>query len=156
MDDLVRTARQMALACPATLVRKAARFITGVFDEALRPLEIQTSQANLLVAVATFGEAGAGMGALADALLMERTTLTRNVRPLEKAGLVRVARSPDDARARLVLLTPAGERLIARIPPLWEQAQRQLRQSIGAQKMKSLHGELAEFVKLAAQSRGAG
>ena len=70
-----------------------------VYDDALRPIGLQQSQLPVLVALAIFGEPGAPMNALAQALVMDRTTLTRNVRPLEKAGLLRVARSPADARA---------------------------------------------------------
>ncbi len=62
----------------------------------------------MLAAIATCGENGANIGAIADGLVMDRTTLSRNLAPLEKANMVRVARDPNDARVRLVFLTRQG------------------------------------------------
>src|SRR5262249_5973407 len=98
-------ARRMANECPATRVRQASRVLSKIFDDAFRPLGLQSSQLPVLCAVALSGEAGAPIGALARGLVMDPTTLTRNIRPLEKMGLVRVARAPDDARTRNVFLT---------------------------------------------------
>src|SRR5688500_18605074 len=94
--EFARAARTISRNCTCLRVRQASRVLTRVYDEVLRPLGVQTSQLTLLVAVAEFGESGASLGALADALVMDRTTLTRNVRPLENAGLLRNARSPED------------------------------------------------------------
>ncbi len=135
------------------LVRQASRFLTGVFDEAFRPLGIQASQGHLLVTIATFGEKGATISAIADALIMDRTTLTRNVRPLEKAGLVRVARSPDDARSRIVVLTHAGERTIGKMPHVWGNAMDRLQESLGTTNVRSLRKQLADFVGLVTKAR---
>jgi DNA-binding MarR family transcriptional regulator len=71
------------------------------------------------------------IGQMADVLGMERTTLTRNLRPLEKEGLLRVARDPADARARIVFLTRPGERAIEKAFPLWERSQKRLRNLLG-------------------------
>jgi len=112
-------------------VRQASRRVSRLYDEALRPVGVQVSQLTVLVATAMFGEAGVKIGVMADALGMERTTLTRNLRPLEKEGWIRVARDPADARARIVLLTRAGERTIEKAFPLWEQSQKRLRALLG-------------------------
>jgi DNA-binding MarR family transcriptional regulator len=96
----------------------------------------------MLAAVATCGEEGANIGALADGLVMDRTTLSRNLTPLEKAGLVRVARDPADARVRLVFLTRQGERAIEAAFPLWEQTQKHIREQLGA---NSLIRPLSEY-----------
>lgn len=149
MGDFSRAARKIAKECPGLRVREASRLLTRVYDEALRPLGIQASQLSVLVAVAMFGEDGATIGALAQALVLDRTTLTRNVQPLEKAGLLRVARSPEDARARIVVLTRAGERMIESAYPLWEQAQKRIRDSFGAGRVDGLRAQLAELVALA-------
>lgn len=123
----------MAGECLCFRVRRASRALTRIYDEVLRSLGIQASQLMLLNAVAVSGESGMPMGRLADFLVMDRTTLSRNVRPLEKAGFVRVARSPTDARARLVLLTPAGQRLIEEALPLWTQAHEQVVAALGTE-----------------------
>lgn len=149
MSSYVRAARRIVTECPGIRVRQVSRLLTRVYDEALRPVGVGTSQLSVLVAIAMFGEAGARMGALAQVLVMQRTTLTRNLRPLEKAGWVRVGRSRDDARARVVTLTPSGERSIEAAYPLWEDAQRRIRDALGAGKMASLRAQLAEVVAVA-------
>ena len=111
--------------------RQTSRLLSRLYDETLRPTGLQISQLTVLVAVARFGEGGARIGALADALAMERTTLTRSLGPLERSGLVRIARAPLDARARIVLLTAAGERALEAAFPLWEKAQKRLGALLG-------------------------
>ncbi len=135
--------------CLGMRVRQASRLLTRIYDDALRPLGIQESQLSILVAVAMFGESGATMGPLARRLVMDRTTLTRNVVPLEKAGYLRVARSADDARARVVLLTRAGERLIVAACPRWEEAQARIQGMLGAERFQSLRAQLAGVITFA-------
>ena len=147
MADFVRAARTIASECACISVRRASRVLSRIYDEALKPLGVQASQLSVLVAVAHFGESGAALGELAGALVMDRTTLTRNLRPLEKGGLLRVARSPHDARSRLVLLTRAGERLLDAALPLWEQAQQRVHKSLGARNVAALRAELGKLVE---------
>jgi len=89
------------------------------------------------------------MGALAGKLVMDRTTLTRNIVPLEKAGYPRVARSAADARARVVLLTRSGERLVEAAYPLWEEAQSRIRRALGEERFEALRSQLSEVVTFA-------
>jgi DNA-binding MarR family transcriptional regulator len=140
------SARKIAHECPGLRIRQASRLLTRVYDESLRPLGIQESQLSVLVAVAMFGDDGANIGALASVLVMDRTTLTRNLRPLERAGLLRVARSPEDARARIVLLTRAGERMIEAGYPLWEKAQKRILKVLGAERVDEIRSRLDELI----------
>jgi DNA-binding MarR family transcriptional regulator len=151
MLDYLKIARKIAKECTGMRIRQVSRLLTRIYDESLRPLGIQESQFSVLVAVAMFGENGAPMGALANKLVMDRTTLTRNVVPLEKGGLLRVARSFDDARARVILLTRAGERLIESAYPLWEDAQKRVREALGADRFEALRSQLSEVVMLAGE-----
>ena len=130
-------------------VRQVSRLLTRNYDECLRPLGIQETQFSLLVAVAMCGEDGVVMGVLAGKLVMDRTTLTRNIGPLEKAGYLRVARSPTDARARVILLTRAGERLIEAAYPLWEEAQSKIRGALGDERFEALRSQLSEVLTFA-------
>jgi DNA-binding MarR family transcriptional regulator len=148
-------ARKIAEECPAVRSRRMSRLLTRVFDAELRALGIQTSQLSVLVAVAMFGEAGARIGPLADRLVLERTTLTRNIRPIEKAGLIRVSRSPGDARVRIVTLTRAGERQIEAAYPLWERAHHSARRHFGAGRMDALGARIDELIALAPQADAA-
>jgi DNA-binding MarR family transcriptional regulator len=127
-----RTAAQiMADECLCFRARRVSRTLTRLYDEALRPLGIQATQLTLLNAIAMCGGHGAPMRRLANILAMDGTTLTRNVRPLEKAGLVRIVRPPSDRRVRVVRLTPEGERLIEDALPLWTQAHERVITTLG-------------------------
>ncbi len=139
--DLTRIAKRIQGECPGLRLRQASRVVSKIYDDALRPSGLQVSQLPLLAALALF-TSGASMNALADAVVMDRTTLTRNLRPLEKAGFLRVARSPDDARARVILLTRAGERALETAFPLWESALKRVRTALGPAGVTELHAGL--------------
>jgi DNA-binding MarR family transcriptional regulator len=141
-DDFTAAARTIATECNCMSLRQASRLVSKLYDEALRPMGLQVSQLTVLVAAAMAGEKGASIGHIADALGLDRTTLTRNLRPLEKEGWLRVARDPTDARARIVLLTRAGERTIERAFPLWEQSQKRLRSLVGKGRVDELRKQL--------------
>jgi DNA-binding MarR family transcriptional regulator len=139
-------AGKIAHECTCMRVRQASRTLSRFYDDNLRRVGLQISQLTVLVAVARFGEGGAGLGRIAQALGMDRTTLTRNLLPLEKAGLLRVARDPADARARIVLLTKPGERAIEKAFPLWEKSQKRLRDLVGPRKAHDLRDRLAQLL----------
>jgi len=139
-------ARTIAKECPAIRSRRMSRLLTRMFDAELRELGIQTSQLSVLVAVAMHGAAGARIGSLAEHLVMDRTTVTRSIRPLEKAGLIRVSPARDDARARVVTLTRAGERQIEAAYPLWEKAHHVARQQLGAGRMDTLRVHIDDVI----------
>ena len=136
----------IASQCSCLRTRRMSRVLTRLYDELLRGSGVRMSQVAVLVAVAKFGESGAKIGALADVLALERTTLTRNIAPLEREGLVRVARDPGDARARVVLLTRAGERAIEAAFPLWEAAQRRVRDAVGGRQLEEMHDQLTALL----------
>ncbi len=142
-------ARRVAKECAGLRVRQVSRVLTRIYDDCLRPLGIQGSQFSVLVTAAMFGDEGATMSALADKLVMDRTTLTRNIVPLEKQGYLRVARSAEDARARVILLTRAGERLIESAYPLWEEAQKRISRTLGAARFDGLRNQLSDVVAFA-------
>ncbi len=149
--SLPRAARKIARECPTIRVRQASRALTRVYDDALRPVGLQMSQFSVLIAIAASTESGATISGLATALVMDRTTLTRNLRPLERAGLLRVTRAHGDARARHVVLTHRGERIIELGYPLWEGALARVRRVLGARKLQLLNAELARVVESAAR-----
>jgi DNA-binding MarR family transcriptional regulator len=140
-------ARRVSEECICIGSRQLSRALTRLYDEDLRAGGLRTSQLAVLVAVARFGERGASMGALARVLVMERTTLSRNVRPLEGARLLRVARDRSDARARIVLLTPAGERAIETAVPLWERSQERVRVLLGGKTSGDLRKTLSRVLE---------
>lgn len=143
--------------CPALRVRAASRVLARLYDEALRDLGLEMSQLPVLAAAAIQGDRGFTLTELARALVMDRTSVTRAVRPLEQAGLLRVARSPDDARSKVVVLTRAGERALREAYPRWQQTTRRIRRVFGPGRVDSLSKELAALVgsapRLARSSR---
>lgn len=149
MTDCSRLAQRMAKECLALRVRQASRVLSRLYDDELTSFGLQSSQLPVLAAAALFGDAGATMSKLAQALLMDRTTLTRSIRPLERAGLLRVARSREDARTKIVVITRAGERMIESIFPAWERVLKKVRKSLGAEMLAVLHARLDHVIGLA-------
>jgi DNA-binding MarR family transcriptional regulator len=139
----------MAAECPALRVRQASRVLAKLFDDELAPFGLLSSQLPILAAVALFGASGAPMSRLAEALLVDRTTLTRGIRPLERAKLLRVVHSPHDARTKIVVVTRSGQRMIEAIYPAWERILGQIKKFLGAQTLVELHAQLDHVIALA-------
>jgi len=104
--------------CLCLHLQRAARKIARRFDEALRPVGLTNGQFSLLMSLNR--PAPPAMGAVAELLAMDRTTLTAALKPLERRALVSVAPDPADRRSRRMSLTAAGRRLLARAVPIWE------------------------------------
>ncbi|HEY1543602.1 MAG TPA: MarR family transcriptional regulator [Xanthobacteraceae bacterium] len=104
--------------CLCLHVQRAARALARRFDEALRPLELTNGQFSLMMSLSR--PEPPGMGAVAELLAMDRTTLTAALKALERRKLVEVTVDPKDKRGRLVALTPDGKRLLARAVPIWK------------------------------------
>jgi DNA-binding MarR family transcriptional regulator len=148
MTDFSQLARKMAEDCPALRVRQASRVLAKLYDDELAPFGLHSSQLPVLAAAALFGDSGTTMSKLAQAVLMDRTTLTRSIPPLERAGLLRVARSPEDARTKVVVITRAGERMIESIFPVWERVLTRIKKSLGEHILIELHAQLDKVIGL--------
>ena len=131
--------------CACSNVRKAARAVTQLFDEVLQPTGLRSTQFTLLVAVALVGEAPVTQ--LAEALIMDRTTLARNLKPLESLGLLTIE-AGTDRRRHLVRLTERGRQALARALPYWEQAQHQVVTSLGHEQWHALRASLQATMTL--------
>lgn len=131
-------------ACTCANLRKATRVVTQIYDAALKPTGLRATQFTLLATVQKTGELP--MSHLADALGMERTTLTRNLKPLVSKGLVEIEHE-SDRRVRRVRLTGAGARTLKQARPSWEDAQSRVVESLGAKQWGVLMGSFGEFVK---------
>lgn len=137
-----QVARTIEAECSCLRLRGAARALSRGYDAELRAVGLKLSQLTILVGTAMFGEGGATIQALADAVVMDRTTLTRNLRPLEKEGLLRLAPSPSDGRSRVVRLTERGDATLVDAFPLWRRAQRAARATAGAEVMDAVTAAL--------------
>jgi len=105
-------------ACLCLHVQRAARALARRFDVAFKPAGITSGQFSLLMSLNR--PAPPNLGSLAALLAMDRTTLTANLKPLERRGLVEAAADPADRRARLLRLTPAGRAVLAEVVPIWK------------------------------------
>ncbi len=132
--------------CTANSLRRAARAVTGMFDDALRPTGLRISQLSILVALALAEEAT--VSRLAGMLALDRTTLTRNLAPLERRGFVETV-SGGDARQRALRLTGEGRAALARALPVWRRVQGRVVSGLGDGRWRSLVQGLRATVSLA-------
>ncbi|MBB5223037.1 DNA-binding MarR family transcriptional regulator [Amaricoccus macauensis] len=107
--------------CLCLHAQRAARVIARRFDVALKPVGLTSGQFSLLMSLNR--PEPPGLGSVAELLAMDRTTLTANLKPLERRGLVETQADPKDRRARLLRLTPDGRALLARALPIWRSVQ---------------------------------
>ncbi len=126
--------------CICFNLRKAARAVTQAYDAGLEPSGLRVTQFSILVGL-SLGERFP-MTQFADALVMDRTTLTRNLRPLEGRGLVRIEQGLD-RRERYIALTDAGREALDRALPLWRTAQARALKRVGDAQWSALRGGLA-------------
>jgi len=115
--------------CHCLAARKAARAITRLYEEKLRPHGLRATQFSVLAALALKG--ATPVGELAELLGLERTSLTRSAALLERDGWLGAARS-DDARERLLRITPAGRRKLEEAFPAWQEAQEMVSRNLEA------------------------
>jgi len=114
------SSRQLVDTCACTRVRTAARLMTRAYDEALRPCGLSAGQLAILAAVDV--DKATSIAELSKRLAMDRTTLSRNLRPLEKARWVRLG-AEGWKRSKTVHVTTEGRQRLARATALWETAQ---------------------------------
>ena len=129
--------------CACTTIRKAARAITRFYDEAIERGGLTSTQFAVLRAVEREGDAP--MSRVADALVMDRTSLYRVVAPLVRDRLLRCSSSNDDARAKHLTLTPLGRAQIARAARHWAAAQSRVEAHVGTQQWQRMSVWLTEL-----------
>lgn len=136
--------------CVCATLRRAARAFSLLYDEALAPSGLRITQFSLLRAIARL--APVPIGDLAVAQALDRTTLSRNVAPLERDGLIEQTPG-SDRRVSEIRLTAAGQAAIARALPLWRQVQRRIRQEFGDEALSQLRALNAHAEQLAGRLR---
>ncbi|NEW85959.1 MarR family transcriptional regulator [Rhodopseudomonas sp. WA056] len=103
--------------CLCLHAQRAARALARRFDLALKPAGLTSGQFSLLMSLNR--PQPAPLGSVAALLAMDRTTLTANLKPLERRNLLEVLIDPADRRARLLRLTPTGRKTLAAAVPIW-------------------------------------
>jgi DNA-binding MarR family transcriptional regulator len=131
--------RLCAQNCAAANIRRASRAMTRHYGQFMAATGLEPTQYSLLVACSLTG--GATVSKLAEAFVVERSALARNLAVLEKRGLVKV-KTGDDRRTRKIALTPFGEATLANALPHWREAQSSVEKKFGAERLQRLLSEL--------------
>lgn len=146
-QDLINTLKcDVAGACVGQKSRNAARMLTRRFDDALRPAGLTCGQYSMLVIITL--TADNTLTELAQHMGLDRTTLIRNLKPLEREGWVAVS-DEGYRRARSVDITDLGAEKIAEALPLWRQIQETIKQELGEDAWRTVHGAMDALGKLA-------
>jgi DNA-binding MarR family transcriptional regulator len=128
--------------CTCFNLRKAARSLTQMFGTYMHPTGLGPTQFSLLSALV---RRDFSVGHLADVMVTDRTTLTRNLRPLEKQGLIRIVPGKD-RRTRIVSLTKRGRNTFEKALPLWRQAQDEIIKRLGRKRWAGLLSHLSATI----------
>lgn len=115
--------------CTCLRLRKAARRITQIYDAYVEPFGVTITQFGLLAHLRVLD--GISVGALAERLVMDPTTLTRNLRPLQAKGFVVLEPDPADRRSRSLHLTEQGREVLRAARPAWARAQHHVEEVLG-------------------------
>ncbi len=134
--------------CTCGELRKAARAVTMLYDNAVKSSGLQSTQFSLLHVISKsdsirISELAAKMGT-------DRTTLTRNLAILERDGLIKVSEGTDH-RTRIVTATQKGRGAVVRAIPLWNEVQHKVKQKMGESSWQGLMRSLSEFLKVTDQ-----
>jgi len=130
--------------CNCFVVRSAARQVTQLYDQFLAPVGLRVTQFSVLAKLKRLGPTT--INALAKEMVMDRTTLGRNVQPLERDGLVKIEASATDGRAKVLLLTKIGEKRLQAGREAWEQAQWRFDTRFGAKRAADFRAMLRAVV----------
>jgi DNA-binding MarR family transcriptional regulator len=131
-------------ACNCFAIRAAARHVTQFYDLVLAPTALRTTQFSILAKLKWYGPLT--INKLAQDMVMDRTTLGRNVLPLQRDGLIRIEPDVSDRRSKVVQLTKAGERRLEAAFKKWSIAQARFDRVFGAKHAAELRGLLGAVV----------
>jgi DNA-binding MarR family transcriptional regulator len=129
--------------CNCAALRRAARRISNFYDSELAPSGLRATQFAILALVS--GLEQASVNSVAERLGLDRTTAGKNLRPLEKAGLISVSASKNDARQHVISLTKAGAATLKQALPLWRRAQSRFETANGTAKVTQLKTMLRDL-----------
>jgi DNA-binding MarR family transcriptional regulator len=132
--------------CVVYSLRKATRAVSQLYDRMLRPSGLRVTQFSLLVELAI--ASSTTISELADKMVMDRTTLTRNLKPLEKRGLAVIVPG-QDRRTRVASLTRQGAEVLMQALPLWIEAQAQILGELDEEEWENLRQALSKIVDAA-------
>ncbi len=122
--------------CNCLAVRQAARHVSQFYDQCLAPVGLRTTQFSMLAKLKRLGPMS--INALAREMVMDRTTLGRNIQPLQREGLVAAVTDRADRRSKELRLTEAGAARLAEAVKGWAKAQAQFEAVFGAERSRAM------------------
>lgn len=131
--------------CNCAALRRASRRLTQLYDFALAPSGLKSTQLAMLSEIDRRLGSPPTIRDLADALVMDQSTIGQNLRPLEREGLVALEQDANDRRRRHVKLTKKGRSRVAAARPLWEEAQARFENHFGAVRAADLRSVLSNI-----------
>ena len=131
--------------CTCFNLRKASRVITQLFDRAMKPYGLRGTQFSILAVLSAAGPET--ITRISDILEMDRTTLTRNLKPMEKTDMIRLVQG-EDPRSKKVLITPKGRKTFVSVFPLWEKTQNRIINKLGDERFRTLVRDLSELSEM--------
>jgi|SRR5450830_239533 len=141
MNKLVSASIKDPLLCNGSTLRKATRRVTQLYDAVLAPCGLKMSQCSILACIDRAGSPT--MSDLAHALILDRSALAHNMKPLERDGYVEQTRNEADGRSRHITLTAAGRAKLAESNALWEHAQARFEAVYGHEQAQQLRASLS-------------
>lgn len=129
--------------CTCFNLRKATRVVTQYFDDRMKQFGLRATQFSLLAHVYSMGSVS--LTKLAELMVTDRTTIARNLGPLQKSGLLKVEPG-DDKRVRVISITDCGRARITEAYPVWKETQEEIKKMMGFGKWSSMMSEVSNLV----------
>ena len=131
--------------CLCAFTRKAGRALTKKYDAYLKPSGLKITQYSMMANIARNPDIA--VSALAELMMMEQTTVTRNLGVLEKVGLIHMERDSGDRRIKRVHTTEKGAAKLTEARPLWDRAQTEMENSLGKEGITNLLEVLQKLIQ---------
>lgn len=131
--------------CASLNFRRTTRAVTRMYDSAMQESGVRSTQFAILVAIAKIQPVA--MGTLSEVLTIDRTTLTRSLKLLQKEGMITISKR-SEMRQRFLELTPAGEKALQRSLPLWRKAHAQFVAALGTDYWLAMRSELERIARM--------
>lgn len=132
--------------CVCANLRKKTRLVTQFYDNLLQPTGLKVTQYSMLANIDL--QQSVSISRLGEILLLDQTTITRNINLLKRNGYVDLTRDPQDARAKVITLTDKGVEKLNEAAPIWQDIQERIINDIGLEKYNDFYETLKTIQKI--------
>jgi len=132
--------------CVCANLRKKTRLVTQFYDNLLQPTGLKVTQYSMLANIDL--QQSVSISRLGEILLLDQTTITRNINLLKRNGYVNLTRDPQDARAKVITLTDKGVEKLNEAAPIWQDIQERIINDIGLEKYNDFYETLKTIQKI--------